>query len=80
LGLRLQIKESFDVFWGFLSVPHARNYLRAWCTRTMKSQLAPMEKFVTTLRAHEELLMNYLRAKKQYHSGMVEGFNPKSEV
>ena len=72
-----QIKESFDVFWGYISVHHARKYLRAWCTRTMKSRLAPMKKFVKTLRAHEDLLLNYFRAKKQYHSGMVEGFNLK---
>jgi transposase len=43
----------------------------------MKSQLKPLKKFVKTLRNHEELLMNYFRAKKQYHSGMVEGFNLK---
>jgi hypothetical protein len=36
-----------------------------------------MKKFVKTLRSHEELLMNYFRAKKQYHSGMGEGFNLK---
>ncbi len=72
-----QIKESFDVFWSCVSVHHARKYLRAWSTRTMKSRLAPMKKFVKTLRSHEELLLNYFRAKKQYHSGMVEGFNLK---
>jgi hypothetical protein len=33
-----QIKESFDVFCGCFSVHHARKYLRAWCTRTMKSR------------------------------------------
>ena len=72
-----QIKESFDVFWGYVSVHHARKYLRAWCGRTMKSRLSPLKKFVKTLRNHEDLLMNYFRTKKQYHSGMVEGFNLK---
>lgn len=72
-----QIKESFDVFWGYVSVHHAQNYLRTWCARTMRSRLKPLKKFVKTLRNHEELLMNYFRAKKQYHSGMVEGFNLK---
>ena len=72
-----QIKESFDVFWSYISVHHARKYLKAWCARTMGSQLKPLKKFVKTLRNHEELLMNYFRAKKQYHSGMVEGFNLK---
>ncbi len=72
-----RIKESFDVFWSYQMVHHARNYLRAWCVRTMRSRLAPLKKFVKTLRTHEELLMNYFRAKKQFHSGMVEGFNLK---
>ena len=44
-----QIKECFDVFWGYVSVHHARNYLRAWCGRTMKSRLKPLKKFVKTL-------------------------------
>jgi transposase len=70
-----QIKESFDVFWKYKSVAHAQKYFKAWCNRTMRSRLKPMKKFVKTLRRHEELLMNYFRAKKQYHSGMVEGLN-----
>jgi transposase len=72
-----QIKESFDVFWKYKTVYHAQKYLKAWCSRTMKSRLKPLKKFVKTLRTHEELLLNYFRAKKQYNSGMVEGFNLK---
>jgi transposase len=41
----------------------------------MRSQLEPMKKFVRTLRNHEELLMNYFKAGKQYNSGVVEGLN-----
>ena len=41
----------------------------------MRSQLDPMKKFVRTLRAHEELLMNYFKAGKAYSSGIVEGLN-----
>lgn len=70
-----QIKESFDIFWSYQMVHHAQRFLRAWCNRTMKSRLEPLKKFVKTLRRHEELLMNYFRAKKQFSSGMVEGFN-----
>lgn len=43
----------------------------------MRSRLEPMKKFVGTLRQHEDLLMNYFKAKKQYTSGIVEGLNLK---
>lgn len=69
------LKESFDGFWKYNSAQWARWYLRKWCTRTMRSRLEPMKKFVRTLRRHEELLMNYFRAAKRYNSGIVEGLN-----
>jgi transposase len=34
-----------------------------------------MKKFVGTLRNHEDLLMNYFKARKVYNSGIVEGLN-----
>ena len=71
------LKEAFDVFWRYSSPRHAREYLKNWCSRTMRSQIDPLKKFVKTLRKHEELLMNYFEAKKRYSSGMVEGFNLK---
>ena len=71
------LKEAFDVFWKYTSPRHAREYMRNWCNRTMRSRIEPMKKFVKTLRKHEVLLMNYFEAKKRYSSGMVEGFNLK---
>ena len=71
------LKEAFDVFWNYTSPRHAREYLKNWCNRTMRSRIEPLKKFVKTLRKHEELLMNYFEAKKRYSSGMVEGFNLK---
>ena len=69
------LKESFDAFWQYESPRWASWYLKKWCTRTMRSQLEPMKKFVRTLRNHEELLMNYFKAGKMYNSGIVEGLN-----
>ena len=69
------LKESFDAFWQYNSPRWARWYLRKWCARAMRSRLAPMKKFVRTLRNHEELLMNYFKAGKHYNSGIVEGLN-----
>jgi transposase len=53
----------------------ARWFLKKWCTRAMCSKLAPMNKFVGTLRNHEDLLMNYFTVGKLYSSGIVEGLN-----
>ena len=41
----------------------------------MRSKLAPMKKFVGTLRNHEGLLINYFKAGKLYSSGIVECLN-----
>ena len=69
------LKEAFDGFWQYNSPYWARWFLRKWCPRAMRSKLEPMKKFVRTLRAHEDLLMNYFKARKAYSSGIVEGLN-----
>ena len=43
----------------------------------MCSRLEPMKKFVRTLRQHEDLLMNYFKAKKRYTRGIVVILNLK---
>lgn len=71
------LKESFQLFWRYHSPYWARWYLRKWCTRAMRSKLDPIKKFVKTVRRHEELMMNWFKAKKAYSSGTVEGLNRK---
>jgi len=45
-----------------------------------RSRLEPMKKVARMLRAHEELLMNWFRAKGEISSGAVEGLNNKIRV
>ena len=71
------LKESFQAFWQYTSPYWAQHFLKKWCYRTMRSKLEPMKKFVGTVRRHEELMMNWFKAKKQYSSGVVEGLNRK---
>ena len=71
----LALKESFDAFWQYDTPRWAGWFLKKWCTRAMRSKLAPMKRFVGTLRNHEDLLMNYFKANKLYSSGIVEGLN-----
>jgi transposase len=39
-----------------------------------------MKKVAKMLRSHRELLMNWFRAKGQFSSGAVEGFNLKAKL
>jgi transposase len=39
-----------------------------------------MKKVARMLRNHRPLLLNWFRAKKQFSSGIVEGFNTKAKL
>ena len=69
------LKESFDGFWHYNRPRWARWFLKKWCARAMRSRLEPIKKFVRTLRRHEDLLMNYFKANKEFSNGIVEGQN-----
>jgi transposase len=73
------LKEDFQFFWNYKSPYWAGEFLDRWCTRTLRSRLDPMKKVARTLRAHRALLLNWFRAKGQFSSGAVEGFNNKAK-
>jgi transposase len=75
-----ELKEAFGHFWKYKSVLWAGGFLDAWCERAMRSRLEPMQKVARMLRNHEELLMNWFRAKGELSSGAVEGLNNKIRV
>lgn len=70
-------KEQFQLFWEYTSPYWARRYLQRWCKGAMHSGLTPLKKFVRTIRKHEDLLLNWFRARKAFSSGAVEGMNRK---
>jgi transposase len=74
------LREDFHRFWEYRRPSWARRFLRQWCSRTMRSQLEPMKKEARSLRAHEDLLMNWFRAKGVISAGIVEGFNNKAKL
>src|ERR1019366_1589866 len=59
------------------SVIWADAFLDYWCYRAMRSRLEPMKKGARMLRDHEELLLNWFRAKGEVSNGAVEGLNNK---
>lgn len=68
-------KESFRLFWEYEDPYKASKYLHRWCNGANRSRLKPIKAFVKTLRKHEELILNWFRAKKQFSSGVVEAMN-----
>jgi transposase len=74
------LKEEFQQFWTYLSPYWAGQFLDIWCTKTMRSRIEPMQKVARQLRRHRPLLMNWFKAKGQFSSGIVEGFNNKAKL
>jgi transposase len=75
-----ELKETFAHFWKYHSVLWAGAFLDYWTYRALRSRLEPMKKVARMLRAHDELLLNWFRAKGEISSGAVEGLNNKIRV
>jgi len=74
------LKDLFEHFWTYKSVKHAGAFLDFWTWRALRSRIEPMKKVARMLRTHEELLLNWFRAKGEISSGAVEGLNNKIRV
>jgi transposase len=74
------LKESFEHFWRYQSVWWAGGFLDVWCARVMRSRIEPMKKVARMLQRHDELILNWFRAKGELSSAVVEGLNNKIRV
>ena len=74
------LKETFDHFWSYRSLSWARAFLEVWCTRALRSRLEPMQKVARMLRSHQELILNWFRAKGEISNAATEGLNNKIRV
>jgi transposase len=75
-----ELKESFRRFWLYRSPTWAAAYLREWTDPSHAIPHRTDEEGRRMLRKHEDLLLNYFRAKRQYTNAMVEGMNHKARV
>jgi len=73
------LKEEFERFWTYRNATWAKKFLKQWTTQAMHSRLDPMKKVAKTLRAHEDLILNWFQAKGM-SSGIVEGMNTKVKL
>jgi transposase len=46
----------------------------------MRSKIEPMKKIAKMLQRHRSLLLNWFKAKNQFSSGIVAGFNNKLKL
>jgi transposase len=74
------LKDLFEHFWTYKSVRHAGQFLDFWTWRALRSRIEPMKKVARMLRSHEEILLNWFKAKGEISSGAVEGLNNKIRV
>lgn len=79
-GRAWMLKETFQDFWHYRALNWAAAFLDVWCTRALRSRIEPMKKVARMLRTHEELLLNWFRAKGEISNGAVEGLNNKIRV
>jgi len=79
-GRAWRLKETFQDFWHYRSLAWAGAFLDVWCERALRSRLEPMKRVARMLRTHQELLMNWFRAKGEISAGAVEGLNNKIRV
>jgi transposase len=74
------MREDFQRFWEYASAAWAAKFLDQWCTRAMRSKLAPMKSVARSLRGHRDLILNWFRAKGKISAGAVEGLNNKAKL
>lgn len=75
------LKEDFDHLWTYTSVTWANKFINEWTKDVMRHRSLPeLKKFAKMIRGHQELILNYFRAKKEFSSGIVEGFNNKAKL
>ena len=74
------LKDLFEHFWTYKSHRCAGDFLDFWTWRALRSRIEPMQKVARMLRSHEELILNWFKAKGEISSGAVEGLNNKIRV
>jgi transposase len=74
------LREDFQRFWTYQYHGWASRFLHEWCTRTMRSKIEPMKKVARMLRSHEELILNWFKARGTISAGIAEGLNNKVKL
>lgn len=71
------LKDRFQAFWEYTSHHGAACYLDGRLQRAMRCRLEPIKKVARSIRTHQDLMLHWFAAKKEFSAGMVEGLNDK---
>lgn len=74
------LKEDLGFLWTCQGLLWARPFLRGWCHRLPRFQIKPLKSVAPMLRAHEPLLLNCSRVRKQISGGPTEGPNNRLQL
>jgi transposase len=74
------LKEEFQIFWSYKSPFWASTFLDWWCRYVMRSRIEPMKGIARMLRRHQDLVLNWFKAKGTISAGAVEGLNNKAKL
>jgi transposase len=74
------LREDSQRFWTYQYHGGASRFLHDWCTRTMRSKIEPMKKVARMLRSHEELILNWFKARGTISAGIAKGLNNKVKL
>jgi len=55
-----RLKDEFEQLWNYKAPWAARRFLERWAKTTMRSRLAPMKRFVATLRKHKDGILAFV--------------------
>lgn len=78
IGKAYQLKMLFSDFWEFKDADEGASFLAYWCDLVEEAGIAPLSKFVKTVKAHWSGLINYIDA--QIANGLLEGINSKIQL
>ena len=74
-------KEDFDHLWTYKSVTWANKFIDGWTRDVMRHRSLPeLKKFARMIRGHQELILNYFRAKKRVLIWYSRGLQQQSKT
>ena len=67
------LKDEFNQFWNYKTRRGAKRFLKRWTTTALKSRLAPLRKFVATIRKHANNILTFIDSRLT--NATAEGLN-----
>jgi transposase len=78
LGEAYRLKVLFNDLWEMDEEEDAINFLVDWCKQVDKSNIAPFQQFVKTVKSHWTGIVNF--CEKEINNGILEGINSKVQL